>query len=335
VFHRSVRAEAPFDQSDVTRSIDARSWSGVPDEGEINTALDEFAPDAVLIISWAHGPYRRAARRLRGKTLRVLCMSNQWSGTPKQWAGRLISPWLIRPTYDAALVTGERAADFAQRIGLPEERLIWGMNTGDHARYAAVAGARGDAVPPASFLYVGRLVPDKAIDVLAEGYGRYRAAAPRPWPLVVAGEGSEGRHLDGVAGVERLGFVQPADLPAVFAGSGCLVLPSRFEPWGVVIHEAAAAGLPIVCTRVCGASTRLVLDGYNGVVIGRDNPAALAGALARVGEAGDEARRAMGAASSALALQYSPQRWASNLLARIAELRVDLGISEAPGLLAR
>ena len=72
------------------------------------------------------------------------------------------------------------------------------------------------------------------------------------------------RHLVGVHGVEMLGFVQPDDLPAVLERAGCLVLPSRFEPWGVVVHEAAAAGLPIVCTPVCGAATRLVLDGYNG-----------------------------------------------------------------------
>jgi len=34
--------------------------------------------------------------------------------------------------------------------------------------------------------------------------------------------------------------------------SGCFILPSRYEPWALVIHEAACAGLPIICTNVCG-----------------------------------------------------------------------------------
>ena len=112
--------------------------------------------------------------------------------------------------------------------------------------------------------------------------------------------------------------------------AGCLVLPSRFEPWAVAVHEAAAAGLPVICTWVCGAATRLVLDGYNGVVVSPDDARGLAAGLARVSTAGKEERLAMVAASSLLARQLSPERWASNLLARIPELRGDAGLLPAP-----
>jgi glycosyltransferase involved in cell wall biosynthesis len=204
------------------------------------------------------------------------------------------------------------------------------MNTGDYPTFSRVAAERKGALPPEAFLYVGRLVPDKAIDVLAEGYRRYRRRVARPWPLLVAGTGPEAHHLHGVEGVRTLGFVQPADLPEVFARAGCLVLPSRFEPWGVVIHEAAAAGLPIVCTRVCGAATRLVLDGYNGVVMTPDSPDAVATGLQRIGAATDAERRAMGEGSAALAKQYSPERWASNLLRRLDELVADVDLVPLP-----
>jgi glycosyltransferase involved in cell wall biosynthesis len=321
VFHRTALNDAPFAADRTMQKVEVQEWQEAPDERLLVDILEEFRPDALLVISWHVGGYRRAARRWRGRALRILCMDNQWWGRPKQWGGVLSSRWLIRPTYDVAFVAGERQAEFARRLGLPAERLIWGMYTGDYPRYAAVAAGRSGALPPEAFLYVGRLVPDKAIDVLAEGYRRYRATVADPWPLVVAGAGPDGHHLDGVAGVDRHGFVQPHDLPALFAEAGCLVLPSRFEPWGVVIHEAAAAGLPVVCTRVCGASTRLVLDGYNGVVISSDSPDALASGLSRISESTEDQCRAMGEGSSALALQYSPERWAANLLRRIGELR--------------
>src|SRR5690606_15629500 len=42
------------------------------------------------------------------------------------------------------------------------------------------------------------------------------------------------------------------------------VLPSLSEPWALVIHEAVSAGLPVICTKVCGASPHFVIDGHNG-----------------------------------------------------------------------
>jgi glycosyltransferase involved in cell wall biosynthesis len=326
VFHSMGSPDAPYQPDAVTRGLRTHAWSGTPDEAEIHQILEEFEPDVMLIMSWHIGAYRRLGRRWRGRALRILCMDNQWWGTRKQWAGVAVSRFVVQPTYDAAFVAGDRQADFARRLGFPTERIIPGVYTGDYERFAAVAASREGALPPSAFLFVGRLVPDKGVDILAEGYQRYRSRTDDPWPLLVAGTGSDGYLLHGVEGVEMLGFVQPSDLPDVFARAGCLVLPSRFEPWGAVIHEAAAAGLPIACTWVAGAALRLVLDGYNGVVMSPDDPEALAAALDRISSVADGERRAMGEASAQLARQFSPARWADTLLRRLPRLWTDVGL---------
>jgi glycosyltransferase involved in cell wall biosynthesis len=326
VLRRGTQADAPFDDAAVTAGLRVETWADQPDVDHVSRALDAFDPHAVLVCGWHIGAYRRAARRLRGHSLRIVTMPNQWWGTAKQRGGVLASRWVVRPAYDAAFVCDERAAVFAQRLGFGADRLLWGMNTADVPRFAAVAEARGDAAPPERFAFVGRLVPDKAVDVLATAYARYRAAVDDPWPLVVAGTGPQRELLAAVPGVELAGFVQPDDLPDLLARSGCLVLPSRFEPWGVVVHEATAAGLPVVCTSVCGASTRLVLDGWNGVVVAPDDPGELARALVRIHRLGEEERRAMGRASQELAKQYSPTRWARTLLSRLDDLRATAGL---------
>lgn len=330
VFHEVSSSDAPFDGEALTHGLRAHAWSDAPDEAEVEQLVEEFDPDALLVISWNFGGYRRVSRRWRDRTLRVLCMDNQWWGTAKQWGGVATARWVIQPAYDVALVAGERQADFARRLGFTDEQLIWGVYQGDYDRFATVNAERGDALPPEAFLYVGRLVEDKGIDVLAEGYRRYRKRVPTPWPLMVAGTGPEAHHLTGNDGVQMAGFVQPSDLPEVFSRAGCLVLPSRFEPWAVVVHEAAAAGLPVICTHVCGASTRLVLDGFNGVVMSPGDAEAVAVALERISSATPEERRAMGVGSAALALQYSPQRWADNLLRRLPQLRSAAGLYPAP-----
>jgi glycosyltransferase involved in cell wall biosynthesis len=330
VWHGEAGTDAPFDADAITAGLDHTHWHGEPDEDALTAAVEDFAPHALLVSSWHIGPYRRVARRQRGRTVRVLCMDNQWWATPKQRLGVATAALLVRPAYDAAFLPGERSADFARRLGFSDERIIRGIYTCDHPRFAAVAAARGDALPPRAFLYLGRLVEVKGIDVLAEAYRRYRDRTEDPWPLLVGGTGPEATRFDGLDGVEMLGFVQPDDLPATLARAGCLVLPSRFEPWAVVIHEATAAGLPVVCTSVCGAASRLVLDGYNGVVTSPGDAGALALALARIAGTPDAPRRAMTAASVSLAAQFTPQRWAVQLLARMGELRSAVGLPPAP-----
>lgn len=330
VFQRGVQAEAPYEAGQITAGLRTQSWVGSPDVPAIDRELEAFEPHALLTSNWHIGGYRRIARRWRGRTLRIMSMSNQWLATPKQFGGILLSPFVVRPTCDAAFVCDERQAVFAAKLGIPAERLIWGLNSCDHELFSSVARARGGALPPRSFLFVGRLVEVKAVDVLAQSYATYRRSVDDPWSLLVAGVGPQADLLAGIEGVEMLGFVQPTDLPSVFGRAGCLVLPSRFEPWAVVIHEATAAGLPVLCSRACGASNRLVLDGFNGVVVSTGDQGALARGLRRIHDATPDERREMGQASELLSQQYTPDRWARNLLRRIQDLRTDIGLDPAP-----
>lgn len=322
--HRAATSDAPFDDERLALGVDGHTWSDTPDEAALKTRLERFKPDALLVISWDVGAYRRISRAMRGRTLRVLCMDNSWLGTAKQWGGRAVAPVVVRPTYDVAFLPGERQAAFARRLGFADDEILWGLYTCDHPTFAAVQEQRhGD--PPSAFLFVGRLVASKGADALAEAYVSYRRSAPKPWPLLVCGTGPMSAGFAGVPGVELLGFIQPPELPGLFARSGCLVTPSRFEPWGVVIHEATSAGLPVICSTACGASTRLVLDGYNGAVVPAGSPTRLAEAMTRMSaETTDHA--VMSRRSSELAAQFTPARWATYLLERIGSLRQRFGL---------
>lgn len=321
--HRAATSDAPYDDAGLALDAETVRWATRPDEQSLKARMERFQPDVLLVCSWDVGGYRHIARAMAGRTLRVLFMDNPWLGTAKQWAGRVGSPLIVRPTCDAVFLPGDRQVDFARRLGLREDRILWGAYTADHDRFAAVAEARPGPPPPA-FLFVGRLKAEKGVDTLADGYRAYRSAAVAPWPLTVCGTGPMAGLLEGMPGVEMRGFVQPSDLPEVYAGTGCLVLPSRFEPWGVAIHEAAAAGLAVVASNACGASTRLVLDGYNGAVVPPSDPGALAGALARVAGAGD--LELLSTRSRELARQFTPTRWASYFLQRTGELRRLVGL---------
>lgn len=316
ILHRAATPNAPFNDAHLTRGLSAEGWEEEIDAQHVDEELAAFAPDVILICSWDVGAYRIAARRWRGRALRVLCMDNAWLRTPKQWAGRVIAPWVIQRSYDVAFLPGERQAEFAIRLGFSDRDILWGLYCCDDMFFASE-----DTTSAKGFIYVGRLIPEKAIDTLAQAYEMYREASDEPWSLTIAGTGPLSPMLESRPGVTLHDFVPPERLPALFRSAGCFVLPSRFEPWGVVVHEATASGLPVVCTTACGASTRLVLDGYNGRVVSPGSAAALGEAMRWVAGLGTEDRAAMSQASRQLAQQFTTQRWARYLLQRTAELR--------------
>jgi glycosyltransferase involved in cell wall biosynthesis len=138
--------------------------------------------------------------------------------------------------------------------------------------------------------------------------------------LRIAGTGPLRNIVEREPGVDYQGFIQPQALPSLLASAGCFVIASRFEPWGVVIHEAAAAGLPIICTAACGASDHLVKDGSSGFVVETDDLVSLAEAMKKVSELSSEARTKMGIASYELACQMTPAQWAKLVWDRGREL---------------
>ncbi|MBB04270.1 MAG: glycosyl transferase group 1 [Pseudooceanicola sp.] len=304
--------DAPFDVSqfsDLGTIHNRNDFS----TSEIEVSVRDFRPNAILTSGWADRGYMKVCRKMRKTGVPVIAGSdNQWIASPRQIAAILTSRFHIRRWIDALWVAGERQATFARALGYSGVRLWDGVYACDWASFAsadieqAVAAARGSAH---SFLFVGRYVDVKGIDTLAEAYRRYRATVPDPWPLVCAGAGPLGQVLRD-AGADDRGFVQPQGLPALMQGASALVLPSRFEPWGVVVQEAAAGGVPLILSERVGAGVHLLRPGFNGYTFPAGSVEHLLQRLLDMHALSDEARAEMMRNSYMLSRQYSPERWA-------------------------
>jgi glycosyltransferase involved in cell wall biosynthesis len=158
------------------------------------------------------------------------------------------------------------------------------------------------------------MVEAKCIDNLAEAYRIYRKNDPDPWPLICCGSGPLRSCLENEEGIRVEGFVQPEKMPEVLGSAGCLILPSQFEPWALVVHEAAAAGRLILASENVGAVSHLVQPGYNGFIFNNKDAVGLAGLMSRVSGMTDIELDRMSQASYLLSLQYSPRQWADTLL---------------------
>lgn len=322
-------ANAPFDlTARIGRLSSAFVVSGQGDGRQLLSAVEEFRPDALLVCGW-QDPTRRQVAKQTAARPRVLFMDNQWHGRPKQRLGVLTRNRYLHPLFDRVLVPGDRQAAFARRLGYGPDRVQLGGYSADTSAFAYA----GSAADRRAFAFVGRLVADKGVDVLAEAYREYRARTDDPWRLLVAGTGPLANQLQGSEGVEMLGFVQPQDLPAVLGRSSCLVLPSRFEPWGVVVHEATAAGLMVVVSDAVGSHPAFVSDLVNGAVIPPGDARSLTAALVRVGSWSHARATEASAVSRALSMRISPETWARAVM-RICglELEPDRAPDPAHGL---
>jgi glycosyltransferase involved in cell wall biosynthesis len=316
VAHLAPGSDAPFDES-LFRWIENRlMWRSRSDLASLDERLRDFAPDALVFAGWAVPAYRKAARSATGKRFRIMAMDNCWHATPKQRLATWVSWCFLRPMADAVWLPGERQVDFAKKMGFGQHPILRGLYSCDQPYFETVHKLRvSEGRPvPRSFIFVGRFVSDKGIATLAKAYELYRETSPDPWPLFCCGAGPLASLLENWPGVHIEGFLQPERLRAKFGTAGCLVLPSDFEPWAVVVHEATSAGLLVLASENVGASVHLVQDNYNGHIFGRADVKGLASLMTRVSALSDARLDAMSQASHLLSTQFSPRRWADTLL---------------------
>ena len=175
------------------------------------------------------------------------------------------------------LAVGSKSKTFFQAYGVPESKIGWSPYSIDQAAFAqAVSQARSrradlkrnlelpEELPV--ILFVGKLIPRKHPLDLLKAATRLKKQAV----LVYVGDGALRKTLEtfirqhNLSCVRLVGFKNQTELPAYYSIADLFVLPSEYEPWGIVINEAAAAGLPIVTTTGVAAAADLVKPGQNG-----------------------------------------------------------------------
>ncbi|GAB4272899.1 MAG: glycosyltransferase [Deferrisomatales bacterium] len=160
----------------------------------------------------------------------------------------------------------------------------------DRFRTAPKARARrrlGLGAEETVLLYVGRFAPVKGLDLLLSALPLLRECGPVRL-LVVGGDGAEGRpppelrslaqRCGRAASVRFVGRVPQEALAPYYSAADALVVPSRYESFGLVTLEALACGTPVVATPV-GAAADVIRPGVNGALAAAATAEALAAAL--------------------------------------------------------
>ena len=282
--------------------------------------LDAGRYECVVVWGWSTFAAQLAIVWARRRQIPYVLFAESHLAEPRRGWVRAVKqvavPRAIRPAA-AWLVSGTLAREHLVHYGADPARTWTFANTVDvealarrvdelRGRRDELRAAFGLGAEPV-VLHAGRLLPVKGVDVLVDAMAQVEGAQ-----LLVIGDGSERSGLEARAarlGVRArfAGFLTVERLPEAYAAADVFALLSRRETWGVVVTEAAAAGLPLVLTDTVGAARDLVRRGVNGEVVRAGDAAAAAAAIARL-TASPELRAKYGSASRELvaAWGYSP-----------------------------
>lgn len=270
----------------------------VPRFGAVARFLDPFAPDVVHVAT--EGPLGLTGRRYavrRGIPL-VTSYHTNFPQYARHYGAGIVEPlvwkwlrWFHRPAV-LTQTPGEAVAAELKRRGIGRP-IVWGRGVDtEHftpARRSVgwrrwLAGGDDTAI----VLHVGRLAPEKNIDVLAEAWAAARDRVGQRATFVIAGDGPEKhRLLTHLPWVRHLGFLDRDKLADVYASADICVLPSRTETCGLVALEAMASGLAVVAADA-GGFRESIAHRRTGLLVAPDD--------------------AIGFASDILSLVIAPQR---------------------------
>ncbi|MFQ0812788.1 glycoside hydrolase [Brucella anthropi] len=251
---------------DALRKGDAIDRLGLLDEEtrarRMIAFLRENRFDAVFVNVLSHRFETNLVRYLPADILRIMIVHNITPGT-------YAAARAIRDHVHATVGVSKRCHDdLVRQYGFDAARTLvipHGLNRGI---YLSRDGAGPDARRPLRLLYLGRVEDNsKGVfwlpDILRE--------LDCPYRLTVAGDGpdlAELRHRLAPFGdkVSFSGWVAPSDVPWLVSQHDIMLMPSRFEGFGLTLIEAMSQGCPAVVSKIAGVTDTIVTDGEDGLL---------------------------------------------------------------------
>ena len=276
----------------------------------------EIQPDVVFCSGWMDKGYLKVVKALSEETVTVITLDNHWKGNLKQRIASLGAQYSFLKYFKYAWVPGAKQKEYAQRLGFPEDNIYKGFYTANLERFNGVfdqSRPSKQTIYPKRFLYLGRYVAYKGIFDLWKGFEQYRNQGGT-WELICAGTGDQWDSRAIAEGIEHVGFVQPQDIPKLIEKSGAYVLPSHEEPWGVSVHEMAAAGLPLLLSQEVGSISTFLEEGKNGFSFPQKAPELIAAAMFSIEKMSDGELLKMGEISHEKGNYINANNWVNTVL---------------------
>lgn len=241
---------------------------------------------------------------------KVIIFAESWYGKNKikNW----IKSFFLQTYCDLVFVSGKKAFDhFSKTLKIPANKIISGYSVVDNDHFTVRYPAT-EQIPV--MLCVARFSKEKNLTSLLKAYNKSKVK--KEYSLKLVGGGEQRHELEKLAkenpNIDIVNWVSYQDLPSIYKKASLFILPSLFEPWGLVINEAMAAGLPIIASHQCGCVPDLITE-KNGLTFDAENEEELFLLLDKIVDIPKDKLKEMGENSKRKIEKYSPRSWAKTL----------------------
>ena len=264
VFHDTIKKLTPYLPPEIDNVTFLRK-EDYDRKGLARLAIS-INPSLVFVCDRTNPIYNYTAILLRKKfNIPVISgCDTQWRGG-KQWFNVFTSWFRHKRFFSHIMVTGLRQFEYAKKLGFSNDHILWPYYSANIQYFIQNKIDLAQFQHPKNFLFVGRFAKVKGLEVLLEAWSK--VSEKKGATLTLIGNGPMKDKLHYPKDVFIHDFMSQDDLIKIATKSSCFVLPSVHEPWALVIHEFAAAGLPIIVTSACGAAPHFVINNYNGFIV--------------------------------------------------------------------
>lgn len=286
--------------------------------------LDALDPTAVAINGYAFKDSRICLDWCVSRKRKAILMTETRAADSSRSIIRETAKRLLLRRFAAAVCGGTLHREYLISLGMPAHRIFTKYDVVDNEYFGKPPGDPRNGLLPGLdtespfFLASNRFLPRKNLGALLTAYRDYRSRLPDGWRLVLLGSGEEESRLrkrveeEHLPAVTFAGFRQIEDLPFYYHAASCFIHPALNEPWGLVVNEAMASGLPVIVSRGVGCAPDLVAPGENGFLFDPRQPAELARLMTDI-TAAPERKLRMGRRSSELIRDYTLQEFGLSL----------------------
>lgn len=287
------------------------------DDAQLMEFAIKLRPDVIMCSGWIDKGYNAICRHFKGKINTVLGLDNPWRNTFKQNIASLAGPFWLRSFFSHCWVPGRPQKKYALRLGFRNDVIEEGAYSCDfnifHQQYIENRSEK-EKLFPKKIIFVGRYTKLKGTAELWKAFTEFQKQQPSEWELWCLGKGDMNDQFPQHDKIKNVGFVQPADMHKYISGCGVFILPSHYEHWGVVVHEFAAAGFPVICTTSTGAATTFLEDGYNGYNIKPCDIDSMVAIFKKINNTPSDELLKMGDRSAEIAKKITPITWAQTFM---------------------
>lgn len=282
---------------------------------QLKQLVANINPDAIICSGWIDKDYLKITKDYFEKIPTIMTCDTHWNGSLKQRLATVISRFTLLNIFSHAWVPGQIQKQYVLNLGFKEKNIQTSFYSCDLSHFENIyqlQKAEKQLHFPKRFLYVGRYYEFKGVKELWQAFVEFQTEQPNEWELWCLGIGDVEpiNHPK----IKHFGFVQPKDLAGYTSQTGVFILPSRFEPWGVVVHEFAASGFPLLLSDQIGAKEQFLKVGENGFEFKAQNSDDIKLTLKKIVNASEAELKAMSSYSNTLSKNISPNKWVNNLL---------------------